>query len=321
MRRAVLVVWLLVWAAAFPVCAQEAEVEWEVPPASPAGQAAATAPAPVPEVTASPTDKVCGAEPPAWQIVWGVAGIDVFPAGPRVAPNGHEYHPYHSLDLDFNIWVWRSQGLYLFSDARFWNEKPEYGVTNSRDTFLGFSKREFDMVFGPAWNYAGSWEARCFGYTFNNLNRGNDPVKPAGLLDGFGMENRYYLSQEYARLGRAGFDITRADFLSVGYYITKEMVDNDGRLFKPGLMLRAYLTCDLWDWPAYAFGDVTYIGEQSLQPKLLLYDVGVAVRPLAPWESLKAWKNWEIRLGVENSADLQEGSVLNLWYAALRVIF
>src|SRR5262249_52743224 len=160
-----------------PVAAQEAEVEWEAPPIYLGGRAAPVAgPVRVPEVQASTTEKPAPAEPPPWETVWGVAGIHLFAAGPRVAPNGHAYHPYHSLDLDFNIWVWRSQGLYLFSDARFWNEKPEYHVTNAKDTFLGFSKREFDMVFGPAWNYAGPWEARCFGYTFNNLNRGNNPV-------------------------------------------------------------------------------------------------------------------------------------------------
>jgi hypothetical protein len=250
-----------------------------------------------------------------------VAGIRVFAAGPRVAPNGQTYHPYHSLDLDFDIWIWRSQGLYLFADSRFWNERPELGVTNVKDTGLGFSKREFDLVFGPAWNYWGPWEARCFGYTFNNLNRGSNRVTPSGFNDGFGMENRYYLSKEYDKLGHAGFDVARADFLSVGYYVTKDMEGNDGKSFKPGLMLRAYLTCDLWDWPAYGFGDVTYIGEQSSRPKLLLYDVGLAVRPFSHWEALKAWGNWEIRLGVENTADLQEGNVHNLWYGSVRIIF
>lgn len=315
MRRAVLAVWLLGWAAAVPALAQEAEAPPTADPGTlPECQAAPPTPAPNAE-DATP------AELPPWEMVWGEAGVHVFAAGPKEAPNGHRYHPYHSLDLDFDIWVWRSQGLYLFAESRFWNEKPELGVTNAADTFLGFSKREFDMLFGPAWNYAGAWEARCFGYTFNNLNRGLGPVEPAGYNDGFGLENRYYLTEEYSRLGRAGYDVTRADFLSAGYYLTKNMVGNDGRTFKPGLQLRAYLTCDLGTWPAYAYGDFTYLGEQSFRAKLLHYDVGVAVRPFRDWERFSGWKTMEGRLGVDNTADLEAGSVLNLWYVSVRFIF
>jgi hypothetical protein len=251
-----------------------------------------------------------------------VAGLRAFFAGPKEAPNGREYHPHSSLDLDFNLWVWRTHGLYLFADLRFWNEKAEYGVTNGKDdTTLGFSKRQFDLLGGPAWNYVGPWEARLFGYTYNNLNRGLDLVKPRGLNDGFGMENRYYLSEEYAYLGRAGFDVARADFLSIGYYLTKDMVGNDGRPFKPGLMLRAYLTQDLGDWPVYAYADVTFLTERSLDPKLLLFDLGLAARPFRDWEALCAWKNWELRLGAENTADFHTRSVQDLWYATIRVVF
>jgi hypothetical protein len=252
---------------------------------------------------------------PAWQTAWGLGGLRVIPAGPKIAPNGLEYHPNFSLDLDVNLWVWRRERLYLFADMRLWGEKGEFGVTNGNDGVLGTSKREFDLVGGAAWNYAGPWELRGFGYTDNNLNRGTSTVSPAGFTDGGGLENRYYLSPEYAKLGTPGFDVTRATFLSVGYYLTKEMVANDGQLFKPGLMLRAYLTCDLWDWPAYAYGDVTYLSERSMQPRLLLFDVGLAARPLP------CCRQCEVRLGVENTADFQVGNVLNLWYASLRYIF
>ena len=109
--------------------------------------------------------------------------------------------------------------------------------------------------------------------------------------------------------------MARASFLSVGYYPSKEMVGNDGQLFKPGLMLRAYLTCGLGDWPCYAFGDATFIGERFFHPKLLLFDVGVAARPFRPC------RQCEFRLGVENTADFRVGDVLNLWYASLRYVF
>jgi hypothetical protein len=250
-----------------------------------------------------------------WHPVWGVAGLRVFAAGPKEAPNGERYHPSFTLDLDLNLWVWPSQGLYLFGDARFWGERPEMGVTNARDGGLGFSKRQFDLSGGPAWNYCGPWEARVTGYSFANLNRGSDPVAPHGGLDGALLENRYYLTEEYANLGQPGFDVARAPFVSAGYYPTKALVGNDGQWFKPGLLLRAYLTWDLWDWPAYLFGDAAFITERSLQPKLLLFDVGVAARPF------RSWRQWEFRLGVENTADFEAKDVLNLGYVSLRYLF
>jgi hypothetical protein len=244
-----------------------------------------------------------------------LAALRVIPAGPKVAPNGVEYHPNFSMDLDLNGWIWRDQHLYLFGDARFWGEKPEYEVTNGRDGFLGTSKRQFDLWGGVAWNYAGAWEARAFGYSLSNLNRGDNRVTPAGFNDGFGLENRYYLSPEYAGLGTTGFDVARATFLSVGYVPSKTLVGNDGQTFKPGPMLRAYLTFDLWDWPCYAFGDATFLGERSFQPKLLLFDVGLAARPFA------CCRQCEFRLGLENTADFQVGDVYNLWYASIRCVF
>jgi len=138
---------------------------------------------------------------------------------------------------------------------------------------------------------------------------------PFGFTDGAALENRFYLSEEYARLGQPGFDVTRATFLSLGYYLTKDMVGNDGQWFKPGLLLRAYLTQGLWDWPVYAFGDVSYISERSLQPRLLLFDVGLAVRPVP------CCRQCEFRLGVESTADLHVHDMLSLWYASLRYVF
>ena len=188
-------------------------------------------------------------------------------------------------------------------------------MTNGHDGFLGTSKRQFDFSGGAAWNYAGSWEARVFGYSYNNLNRGDNLVTPAGFNDGFALENRYYLSPEYAKLGQTGFDVARATFLSAGFYPSKEMIGNDGRLFNPGLFLRAYLIRDLWDWPVYVFGDATYLSERSLQPRLLLFDVGFAARPFRSCYQL------EFRLGVENTADVQVGDNKSLWYASIRYIF
>ena len=252
---------------------------------------------------------------PTWRTAWGLAGLRAIPAGPKTAPNGFVYHPNFSLDLNVNFWVWRSQGLYAFADMRLWGEKGEFGVTNGRDGAVGTSKRQFDLDGGAAWNYAGPWELRAFGYTQNNLNRGNDLQRPAGFTDGFGLENRFYLAAEYARLGQTGFDVARATFLSIGYLPSKVLVGNDGHTFKPGPTLRAYLIRDLWDWPCYVFGDALYIGERSFRPRLLLFDVGVAARPF------RSHQQWEFRLGAENTGDFQSHNVQNLWYASLRFIF
>jgi hypothetical protein len=315
MRRAV-VAWLLGLVAVLPLSAQEPALPGAAPAGSPDGP---LCPVPeivsVSEVQASTSEEAGPAQPVPWQTAWGLVGLRAIPAGPKVAPNGEEYHPNFSLDADLNIWVWRSQGLYLFADMRLWGEKGENGVTNGRDGWLGTSKRQFDLSGGVAWNYAGPWEARAFGYTQNNLNRGVDLLAPFGFTDGFGLENRYYLSPEYARLGQTGFDVARASFLSVGYYPSKDMVGNDGQTFQPGLLLRAYLTCDLWDWPCYVFGDAAYISERSFQPRLLLFDVGLAARPFG------ACRQCEFRLGAENTADFQVGNVQNLWYVSVRYVF
>jgi hypothetical protein len=311
MRHGMLAAWLVGLLAATPLSAQQPTPTG--PPDSP------PCPAPVAisasQVHATVPDVVGPAEAEPWQTAWGLVGLRGIPAGVRTAPNGLEYHPNFSLDVSLNGWIWRGHGLYGFADMRLWGEKGEYGVTNSRDGWLGTSKREFDLSGGVAWNYTGPWELRAFGYTGNNLNRGDNPVTPAGFTDGFGLENRYYLSPEYAKLGQTGFDVTRATFVSIGYLPSKELVGNDGQTFRPGMTLRAYLTYGLWDWPAYVFGDATYISDQSFQPRLLLLDVGVAARPIRPC------RQWEFRTGVESTADFHVRNAQSLWYVSVRYIF
>jgi hypothetical protein len=267
-------------------------------------------PVPAPAVDAAGLDTT-----PQWQTAWGLVGLRAIPADLRVAPNGLEYHPNFSLDLDFNIWIWRTQGLYLFADARLWGQKNEFGVTNPNDGVFATSKREFDLSGGAAWNYTGPWELRAFGYSYSNLNRGDNPVTPVGFCDGFGLENRYYLSREYARLGQTGFDVTKASFLSIGFLPSKVMVGNDGQQFEPGMTLRAYLTYELRNWPCYFFADAEYISERSFEPRLLLFDVGAAVRPF------HSHQQWEFRVGTENTADVQARKLDNLWYLSLRFIY
>ncbi len=250
MHRAV-AAWLLGLMAAVPLSAQEAAVSGPGPsngpdlplridpnPQSGADSEAQAALA----VDGGPVEGL------PWQTAWGLLGLRIIPAGVKTAPNGVLYHPNFSLDGNLNIWLWRAARVYLFLDSRFWGERPEDNVTNGRDGFMGTSKRQFDLSGGAAWNYAGHWEARFSGYSYANLNRGNSLVAPTGFDDGCLVENRYYLSQEYDRLGQTGFDVARATFLSVGYFPSKTLTGNDGQTFKPGLMLRAYLNYDLWEW-------------------------------------------------------------------------
>jgi hypothetical protein len=247
--------------------------------------------------------------------VWGILDMRGFPIAEQVASNGVEYKPLFLLDLDFNIMLWRQQGLYLFADSSFWGQKAAPGITNPHQGSFDFSKREFDFNLGAAWNYAGPWEARFFGYSFNNLNRGNSQISPNGFNDGVGLENRYYLGETYAHLGTPAFDQARATFLSVGYYPSKTMVDANGKDFKPGPFARAYLTCDLWGEQYYMYGDIQFIAARSFQPTLLNWDAGLAARPFSSIPRL------EFRVGTQDILNLQGGDLEIGAYLGIRYVY
>jgi hypothetical protein len=249
------------------------------------------------------------------QTVWGILDLRGFPLGEQVAPNGVEYKPLFLLDLDFNIMLWRQQRLYLFADSFFWGQKAAPGITNSSQGAFDFSKREFDLDLGAAWNYAGSWEARVFAYSLNNLNRGSSQTSPSGFNDGVGLENRYYLGETYDHLGTAAFDLSQATFLSVGFYPTKTMVDANGNQFKVGPFARAYLTYDVWGEQYYLYGDVQFIAARSFQPMLLNWDVGLAGRPFPSVPRL------EFRVGTQDMLNLQGGDLETTAYLAVRYIY
>jgi hypothetical protein len=178
-----------------------------------------------------------------------------------------------------------------------------------------FSKRELDLSLGAAWNYAGPWEARVFAYSFNNLNRGSSLYSPSGYADGFGLENRYYLAKEYSRLGTESFDVTRATFLGVGFFPTKDMIDAVGELFKPGPFGHAYLTCDLYGERCYLFADLEFIAKRTFTPKLLEWNGGLAVRPLSQAPG------FEVRLGTDEMYDLQWHELEVGLYGAVRLVY
>jgi hypothetical protein len=279
-------------------------------PAAPSAEAAPPSEGP-PGDTTGTREWAWDSAPP----VWGMLGGRGYALGDHVASNGEEFKPIFSIDLDLNVWLWQREGLYVFGDGRFWGQKAAPGITNPSQGAFDFSKREFDFDLGVAWNYYGSWEARAFGYSFNNLNRGTSQVEPTGFNDGVGLENRYYLGPTYAAVGTREFDEARASFVSLGYYPTKDMVDGEGVQFKPGPFARAYLTCGLYGDVAYLYADGQLTAERSLVPKLLSLDAGVAVRPLARVPRL------EFRLGTEDVFDLVNREAETGLYGGLRYVY
>lgn len=267
--------------------------------------------APVPGIPGEPGGPA-PADPPG---VFGVAGLTAYPLADRVAPNGVEYTPVFAADLHANLWLARPWGLYGFADAAFWAQRAAPGVTNPAQGMLDFSKREFDLAAGLAWNAAGRWEARAFAYSLNNLNRGTSVTAPAGYADGVGVEGRYYLSAGYDALGTPAFDAARQSFVGLGYYPAKDLVDNRGQPFDPGPFARACLTLDLAGDRAYVFADGTLTGTRSATPKLVDVDLGAAARPLP------AARRWEVRAGFRARFDLRGGDPEREVYLSVRYVY
>jgi hypothetical protein len=86
MRRALLTVLLVGFLKAELPAQEAAKLLRPVVP----GQQAAAAPDPVAAPPAAEPSRL--AEEVPWQPVWGLVGLRVID-GPRVAPNGQEYHP------------------------------------------------------------------------------------------------------------------------------------------------------------------------------------------------------------------------------------
>lgn len=252
-----------------------------------------------------------GSGPPAW----GIVGLRGYAFKQQVAPNGLEFNALFAMDLNFNLWLWRSQGAYLFSDTTFWGQRASPGITNANQGVFDFSKREFDFSLGLAWNYYGPLEARAFAYSFNNLNRGASQVTPSGYADGCGLENRYYLGPAYANLGTPEYDVARAPFVSAGFFPTKEMVNADGDRFRPGLFVRAYLTLDLFGPRCYLFGDAQLIVDRTFSQELFKGDFGIACRPFSTIPGL------EFRLGSDLLYDPHSGELETGLYGQIRYLF
>jgi hypothetical protein len=241
--------------------------------------------------------------------VWGFLEFRGIALGSRIAPNGQSYDPCGSLDLDLNVGLLPDKKLYIFGDSRFWLQEATPGVTNDKQGQFDFSKREFDLTGGAAWNYTGPFELRVFGYSYNNLNRGWSPTQPAGYLDGVGVENRYYF------LAEDKYDVAKLDFLSVGYLPSKDLIGADGVIFKPGLFARAYLTYDFNFLHSYLYADSQIYAQSGFKPRLIDVDAGLAARPFERFRRL------EFQLGTENTVDLDVQHPRTLLYGGVRLAF
>jgi hypothetical protein len=241
--------------------------------------------------------------------VWGVTGLTLFASGNKMAPNGKTYLPFGTVNFDLNIGLLPQKRLYLFTVGRFWAQKATDGVTNPNQGFIDFSKRQMDLIVGGAWNYWDYLEARVFAYSYNNLNRGTELDKPYGYNDGVVVENRYYIPKSNL------FDLPRLNFLSLGYYTSKDLTDANGVYFNPGLFARAYLTYEFVPRRYYVYADTEMICLRTANPKLLLFDDGFAARPFRRVDGL------EFRAGVFNTADVQVDNVRTLLYVTAQVIF
>jgi hypothetical protein len=212
------------------------------------------------------------------------------------------------MDLDLNIGLYNVKTVYLFFTSDFWGQKATSGVTNDKQGQFDFSKREFDLTAGVAYNYWDKWEARVYAYSLNNLNRGVYLDQPFGYKDGVGLENRYYIGDLF-------FDVARRSFVALGYLPTRELVGGDGLGFRPSLYAQMQLAYDLIGEKLFVSMDSQFICKRPLEGKLLWVDAGVSTRPFTRLPGL------EFRAGAQETYDLQVDISRQLWYLAIRFVF
>ncbi|MSR30684.1 MAG: hypothetical protein EXR99_04180 [Gemmataceae bacterium] len=248
-------------------------------------------------VEADPFEPV---EPPLpW--VWGGIGFRAIPTGQKMAPNGVFYKPVFSIDLELNIALCDLRTVYLFSATRFWGQKAGENITNSSQGDFDFSKRQFDLSGGLAWNYWHNWEARAFVYSYNNLNRGTSLAFPDGYNDGVGISNRWYYFDD--------------NFFGVGYLPTKELIGNDGSDFKPSWFMESNIWVPIVGQKCQGYWASSLIAQRPGEARLFYNDVGVATRVCKKCPQL------EFRTGSEITTDLVIGKTYALYYLGVFVPF
>ena len=116
-------------------------------------------------------------------------------------------------------------------------------------------------------------------------------------------------------MGLASFDLTRTSFLSIGYYPTKVMTDENGNDFKPGLFLHGRVNYDLMGDKWYLYLDSQLICTRAGPAKYLLFDTGMAIRPFVQNPRV------EYRFGADNKYDFELKLFDTELYLSLRLTF
>lgn len=233
--------------------------------------------------------------------VWGGVGFKAIPTGTKMGPNGVEFDPVFTLEMELNIALCESREVYIFTQSRFWGQKAAPGITNASQGNFDFSKREFDLSGGLAWNYWRTMEARVFAYSYNNLNRGYSLSAPYGYKDGVGISNRYYY------LGN--------NFFGAGYLPTKELIGNNGEPFKPSWFLENSIWVPIYGPRYQGYWGTSLIGQRSGDARLFYNDLGVSAA------CFKKLPTLEFRTGTEITTDLVAGNTLAFYYLGLYVPF
>ena len=161
---------------------------------------------------------------------WGDVGMGAYPGQSyKVAPNGLTYKPMFRIVADINV---GNPNTYVFAKSAYYAEKPQPGVTtNKSQGQFDFTKRQYDFDLGLAHTILPQTELRFWAYSQSNINRGNDLNEPYGFKDGAVVAARHYLANTLWQGQWEG-----------GYYLTKELADNDGNAYQPGLFGEATLS-------------------------------------------------------------------------------
>jgi len=234
-------------------------------------------------------------------LVWGGIGFRGIPTGKKMAANGVEFDPVFTLDIELNIALCKNREVYLFTQSRFWGQGAAAGITNPTQGQFDFSKRQYDLGGGIAWNYWRTMEARFFAYSSSNLNRGNSLVTPYGYNDGVGLSNRFYY------LGN--------NFFGAGYMPTKDLIGNDGIQFQPSWFLESSIWYPIFGPKLQGYWAASLIGQRSGDAKLLYNDIGISAAFLSKFPSL------EFRTGGEITTDLVVGKTFDFYYVGLFLPF
>ncbi len=115
-----------------------------------------------------------------------------------------------------------------------------------------------------------------------------------------------------------GRDCTGArKYAGAGYYLSKDLVDQAGHRFHPGLFAELGWYYDFWGTPerASVFTEAQLIAKDPVTGKLFNHDLGLGVRPFT------RFLNLELRLGIESVYDFGVSKGRVLPYGGIRVTF